>query len=146
MAEGDFDLYAPSSFVPRKEPGKRIEYSQKWADLICELVVDGKSLRTICLADDMPARSTVLKWLNDHGDFADQYARAREAQQDTYAEEIIHIADTAKDANIARLQIDARKWHASKLAPKRYGDKVDVGVDGQIAITVRKLAVDADTD
>jgi len=114
--------------------------------MICELVVDGKSLRTICLADDMPARSTVLKWLNDHVDFADQYARAREAQQDTYAEEIIHIADTAKDANIARLQIDARKWHASKLAPKRYGDKVDVGVDGQIAITVRKLAVDADTD
>lgn len=135
MTDGDFDLYAPSSFVPRKDPGRRVEYSQRWADLICDLVMDGKSLRTICLADDMPSRSTVMKWLANHEDFADQYARAREAQQDTYAEEIIHIADTAKDANLARLQIDARKWHASKLAPKKYGDKLDLNHGGSIALT-----------
>ena len=127
--ESDFELYAPSSFVPRKDPEKRIEYSQKWADLICDLVIDGKSLRTICLADDMPSRSAVMKWLIDHEDFADQYARAREAQQDTYAEEIIHIADTEKDSNKARVMIDARKWHAGKLAPKKYGDKLSLDAD-----------------
>ena len=130
--EGDFELYAPSSFVPRKDPEKRIEYSQKWADLICDLVIDGKSLRTICLADDMPSRSAVMKWLIDHEDFAHQYARAREAQQDTYAEEIIHIADTEKDSNKARVMIDARKWHAGKLAPKKYGDKVEHEHSGRV--------------
>ena len=146
MVDGDFDLYAPSSFVPRKDPGKRVEYSQKWADLICELVIDGKSLRTICLADDMPSRSTVMKWLIEQADFADQYARAREAQQDTYAEEIIHIADTEKDPNRARVMIDARKWHASKLAPKKYGDKVDLAHTGQVELVheIRRTIVRPD--
>lgn len=112
MADGD------------KKGRKWLEFSQPAADLICELIVDGKSLRTICLADDMPSRTTVLKWLNENESFAAQYARAREAQQDTYAEETVFIADTCEDPQKARLQIDARKWHASKLAPKKYGDRV----------------------
>ena len=28
-----------------------------------------------------------------------------------------------------RLQVDARKWAAGKLAPKKYGDKLAVGGD-----------------
>ena len=50
--------------------------------------------------------------------------RAREKQADFYADEIITIADTEPDAAIARVRIDARKWTASKLRPKVYGDRV----------------------
>ncbi|RAU21131.1 hypothetical protein CU669_15140 [Paramagnetospirillum kuznetsovii] len=68
---------------------------------------------------------------NDHEGLASRYAHAREVRADVIAEEIIDIADTAEDANIARLQIDARKWYAGKVRPKVYGDKIqqDVTMD-----------------
>ena len=53
--------------------------------------------------------------------------RAREKQADFCAGEIVTIADTEPDAAIARVRIDARKWVASKLRPKRYGDKLALG-------------------
>jgi hypothetical protein len=99
---------------------------------VCKEIADGKSLRAICAADDMPSVETVRVWLIEDGEFSVQYARAREEQADYYADEIIDIADAAKDANLARLQIDARKWKASKLQPKKYGDKIDLNHSGAI--------------
>jgi hypothetical protein len=102
-------------------------------EAICEAIAEGKSLRTICLADDMPHRSTVLRWLDGDESFAAKYARAREAQGDVMDEMILDeaIGATAETAALARVRIDAFKWRASKLVPKRYGDKLGlVGGDG----------------
>ena len=48
-------------------------------------------------------------------------------------EEILEIADGTPAEKgavaLARLRIDTRKWMMSKLAPKKYGDKLDVEVD-----------------
>jgi hypothetical protein len=74
----------------------------------------------------MPDTETVRKWLREFPDFLANYARAREEQADFYADEMVTIADESKDSNKARLQIDARKWKASKMAPKKYGDKLDI--------------------
>lgn len=120
-------------------------YSDKVADRICEQLVTGMSLRKICLADDMPNASTVFKWLRDNEAFSKQYALAREEQAETLADEIIDIADasdndtkTSKDGQEvpnnewitrSRLRVDARKWVASKLKPKKYGDKQLLGSD-----------------
>lgn len=71
----------------------------------------------------MPHIDTVRGWLGARDGFSAQYARAREEQADGFADEIIEIADTTDDPQKAKLQIDARKWKASKLAPKKYGDK-----------------------
>lgn len=79
----------------------------------------------------MPDRSNVHKWLVEHEWFQDQYAKAKESQADTLADELIYIADTAKDVNLARLRIDTRKWVASKLKPKKYGDKLDMTTNGK---------------
>jgi uncharacterized NAD(P)/FAD-binding protein YdhS len=54
------------------------------------------------------------------------YARARDRQQEVFAAQVILIADTVKDAAIARNMMDARKWHASKVAPKKWGDKIEI--------------------
>jgi hypothetical protein len=110
----------------------------------------------------MPNRATVFRWLADvdRQVFRDQYARAREIQADTLFEEILEIADeTSRDTVIkenrdgssyetpdnewisrSRLRVDARKWMASKLAPKKYGEKLDVGIggiEGAPAVTVK---------
>jgi hypothetical protein len=99
-------------------------------DAICDRIADGISLRTICDADDMPHRATVLRWLDDkqHEAFATKYARAREAQGDVMDEKILSVADacTPETAAADRVKIDAYKWRASKLAPKKYGDKLAV--------------------
>jgi hypothetical protein len=122
-----------------KQKGRQSEYTQEVADLICEKLCDGESLRAICLSDDMPSRSTVFKWLNDNQYFSDQYARAKEEQAEALADDIIAIADqydTAKDTlqpdliQRAKLRIDSRKWVASKLKPKKYGDKVQSEISG----------------
>lgn len=102
-----------------------LEFNEAVADAICERLADGESLRSICRDDEMPAKSTVFKWLGLVPAFADQYARARETQADSLADDIIDIADNkALEPNDKRVRIDARKWLAGKLRPKAYGDKV----------------------
>lgn len=119
--------------------GRPSKFTNKLADQICERLADGESLRRICASDDMPSKSMVFRWLDAHKSFRDQYARAREAQADALADEILDIADessadTYTDENgnertnhevVARskLRVDARKWIASKLKPKVYGDR-----------------------
>lgn len=118
--------------------------------LLSEIASTSKSLRTICKMDDMPSVTTVLKWLRDKPEFAIQYARAKEEQADYLIEEMLDISDdgsndfmtiTKGDAsyeienkevtNRSRLRVDTRKWIASKLKPKKYGDKVDVTSAGE---------------
>src|SRR5215831_16773505 len=59
-------------------------------------------------------------------------ARAREAQADKLFKESLEIADkaTPENVSVARLQIDVRKWHAGKLAPKKYGDHISHDIKG----------------
>jgi hypothetical protein len=88
----------------------------------------------------MPQMSTVMLWLREDREFSQQYARAREAQADYFADEIVEIADAAmrKDARgvqAARLAVDARKWAASKLLPKKYGDRIDAHVSAETELS-----------
>lgn len=128
----------------RRKLGRPTDYTKDMADKICEKISGGLSLRAICAEPGMPARGTVYRWLIENADFQDQYTRAREKQADYFAEEIIEIADGAEAESAAvskaKLQIDARKWAASKIAPKKYGDKQEIDVkssDGSMTPTVR---------
>jgi hypothetical protein len=134
--------------TPAKKLGAPTTFNQKTADLICMGLSEGMSLRQILRADKtgvLPAQSTVYEWLLRHPSFAEQYARAREEQADTNADEILQIADemppeytdekgrTYLDQTYLAWQkqrIEARKWTAMKLKPKKYGDKLALGGDG----------------
>jgi hypothetical protein len=93
-------------------------------EAILDGLIEGKSLRKICEAEDMPNRSTVLRWLDADEDFAAKYARARVMQADHMDDLILEAAEACKPDTAAadRVKIDAYKWRASKLNPKRYGD------------------------
>lgn len=113
--------------------GRPTDYTPELADLICEAIASGGALYKMCQdRDDFPAESTVYLWLQRYPEFSEKYARARERQADRRCDEIVTIADEATDAGLARLRVDARKWQASKLAPKKYGDKLEHG--GTIAL------------
>lgn len=131
------------------------DYSEDVAADICQRLAGGESLTKICGPDDMPHVSTVYRWIGKHETFRDIYARAREDQADTLADEILKIADEdpatvflEKTGQLAidgaaiahqRLRIDARKWVAAKLKPKKYGEKSEVNVEHSGAIEHRGL-------
>lgn len=123
--------------MPRGRPSS---YTDAIAHKICERMSEGESLRKVCSDPKMPSMSMVFRWLanEDNAEFRDQYARAREAQADKYADELVDIADEGKseDANIIRLRMDARKWAASKLAPKKYGERLDLNHGGSVNINI----------
>lgn len=135
--------------------GRPSDYTQEVGDAICERLADGESLRAICADDEMPNRATVFRWLGANEAFRDQYAHAREAQAEALADDIVSIADEevtmvrsdkhnsrdddgggntevvfdATAVNRNRLRVDARKWVAAKLAPKKYGDRTILAGD-----------------
>ena len=107
--------------------GRPSEFSPEVANAICERLIEGESLRRICRDDGMPSASTVCRWLGQNEEFQQQYAHARDAQADTLADEILDIVDDKQaDPQRARLQMDARKWLSGKMAPKRYGEAVQM--------------------
>ncbi len=136
--------------------GRPSLYTDELAAEICGLIAEGNSLRSICRMDEMPEKTTVFRLLAKHEEFRNQYACAREAQADAMAEEILEIADDGSNDTYeieegvsvtnhdviarSRLRVDARKWLASKMAPKKYGDKIaHTGPDGGAIESVTRI-------
>ena len=97
----------------------------------------------------MPGRQTVMDWLTRDPDFFERYTRARMIGLDDMADELLEIADRAAggeegsaarasaDVQQAKLRIDTRKWLLSKLAPQRYGDRIQHEHSGDVVVTTR---------
>ena len=111
----------------------RMAYSTALAERICAEIAKGKALVTICDTEPWaPGASAAFAWLVKHPEFAEMYAHARDVQQEFFSAQVISIADTEKDPAIARNRMDARKWYASKVAPKKWGDKVDISATVEV--------------
>lgn len=85
---------------------------------------------------------TILRWLNASEAFRGQYMRAREAQADYWADQIIDISDLSDDdenVNRSRLRVDTRKWLMARMAPKKYGDKTTAELTGTIVHSLADL-------
>ncbi len=117
------------------------ERDKKFKEVI-EAIESGLSAKAACKELNIPI-STFGDWKRKEGNSA-LYARAREARADVLAEEIIEIADSAPktidseygdkvdtgDIQQKRLMVDARKWAASKMNPKKYGDSQQIKLAG----------------
>jgi len=135
----------------RKKPGaapvgRPTDYSPELVDQICDRIATGEPLVRICREEAMPNVVTVYRWLNKYPEFSNLYAKAKDAAADTLAEEIQDIADsipmetTDKEGNTKfdpayinwmRLRVDARKWVAAKLKPRKYGDRLTHAGDAE---------------
>ena len=138
---------APKMQRPAHRP---VEYTEDIAEEVCWRLAHGESLVSICRDEHLPHCATIYRWLVRFPVFCEMYARAREDQADTNADEILQIADemppeftddkgrTYLDQTFIQWQknrIDARKWTAAKLKPRKYGDRMAVeGVEGGAAI------------
>lgn len=133
----------------------------KWTDKIEEQIlgdiIAGKSIRQMAMeADgDFPSSDTIYRRIASDSGFCERYMRARVLQQDTYAEEIIAIADgvhplfVGREASEKHMAIEARKWKMGKIAPKKYNEKIITeitGKDGAPLIPTRNIDVATLTD
>jgi hypothetical protein len=127
--------------------GRPSTYSNELSDEILSRIACGESMRSITRCENMPCMATVFKWLREKDEFSQQYIKAKLESADAWADDIVDIADnqakeiliiqgavvldhdekpvyvaTNTSINHARLRIDARRWAASKLKPKKYGE------------------------
>jgi hypothetical protein len=132
-----------------RPPGQPTKFTQELADKICfGISTSSRGIRFVCKDLDITVES-VYHWLAKKPEFFQQYAKAREAQSQLLFDEITSIADSTEEGETIRettnvegetttevrrtdmtehrkLRIDARKWHLSKLLPKKYGERLDV--------------------
>lgn len=109
----------------------------------------GLSCFKACKAAGVP-HSTFLSWVDQDRELADRYARAREDLIEHIATETIDIADAPVGSNDngstdsgavqkQRLQVDTRKWLLARLAPKKYGDKLELAGDPQRPLSIERI-------
>ena len=136
----------------KREPTKlTVEVQEE----ILERIASGETLRGICRSDEkFPTPQAVCYLALNDDVFAERYARAREIGIHQMVDEIVEIsddgsndwmernADTGDEAvnhehiSRSRLRVDTRKWLASKVVPKLYGDKVDHNVEGSFTVNI----------
>ena len=117
---------------------------------IFDEMVKGKSVRSILNPKTrdkkkFPSYVTFLEWLNADKELSNQYARAMEWRAEGLLEDTIDIADDGSNDYVfgdvkkpdiehiqrTRLRVEARQFALRKMAPKKYGDKLDVTTDNQ---------------
>lgn len=136
--------------------GRPSSYTEEIAERICAGLACGQSLRTVCKDEDLPCVATVFNWFRTYPQFLEQYTRAKEESADALIEESLDIADdgtndwmernnaegecigwqlNGEHVQRSRLRIETRKWMASKLKPKKYGERVtqDVNINTSLA-------------
>ena len=128
-------------------------YSKEKIDLIfseiLEDIENGLSLRASLKKENRPNSETFYKWIDNNEDKTKRYARATEKRADAIFEEIIEIAEHREEdhtpftgSNVIqrdRLRIDARKWMLAKLNPKKYGEKTQTELSGEVTTNVISL-------
>ena len=127
------------------------KYSEKLEDRMLEEIASGRSVISLCREEGWtPNADTWYRWMYKIDGLSDRYTRAKAISSEYHADQILAIADEADNQTfqVARLQIDARKWVASKLVPNKYGEKSQIdhtsSDDSMKAPTVIKLVSKSD--
>lgn len=93
---------------------------------VLDLMYDGMTYTKACKTA-LITRQEIDKDRNEYPDLDALYIRAMEGLSDSMMDETIPIADNEDiDPQRARNMIDARRVHASKTNPKKYGERLDV--------------------
>jgi hypothetical protein len=135
----------PTTAKKQTAPRSPLERHQA-AQKVFEGMRQGLSALKACKAVNL-SQSTLNRWMNEDSELAEEYARAREDLLEIVAEQIMEISDEpvptlangAVDSGAIqkqKLQVDTRRWLLSKLAPKKWGDKLELSGDKENPLAV----------
>jgi len=122
--------------------GRPTTYTPELAKYVCDMIAthDCGLSKLTQMYEKFPDKSTIYLWMHAHSEFSHQYLEARKSQACVLADSMLDIADNIGtfedkegveriDSGIlgkAKLDYEVRKWHASKMAPKIFGDKQQI--------------------
>jgi hypothetical protein len=124
--------------------GRPCGFTERRGAQICDQLSQGKSLTQICDQPGYPDRGTVRRWIAARPDFRTAYEASRLAWADELFEQIVTLADQAREiaeaadaregnsnAAIAALreEIRAKMWVCARLRPDKYGDRTTLAGD-----------------
>lgn len=132
----------PAESKPKRKMGRPTSYTEEIAEKICILLAEGDSLLEICAAPDIPDYSTVMRWVITRDDFYKIYARAREAQPEAFLDRSLGDLRAAKTKD--EIMAEARRLEAlirlaEKLAPKKYGNRLELAGSVEMKMTDDEL-------
>lgn len=73
-----------------------------------------------------------LRWLDANPSYQTEMSRARTIGHDVMAESLLTIHEDIEDVAKARLASDNKKWLLARVASSKYGDKLEMNVNGSI--------------
>jgi hypothetical protein len=136
---------------PKQAPKQE---SKPTKDEIIQNVLDGMAIGGLscfkaCQAAGVP-NSTFMRWVDADAKLAERYAHAREDLIERMANEVLELADSDvpetgdgkrdwQAIQQRKLQVDSRKWLLSKLAPKKYGDRLELAGDKENPLQVQTI-------
>lgn len=106
-----------------------LKWTKSLIEKLCDEIASGRSIHEICATEKWcPSEPSIYRQMAKDASFRSAINAARAAQQEREVEECIRMADmaTPEDWQVVKLRIWARQWRASKLAPKKYGEKLDL--------------------
>ena len=103
--------------------GGMTRYCAETAEAIFERLCAGEAMVKICEDPDLPVSSCVYRWMRTHDEFREAVEEAREIAADRLAAEGWELAQAATPATarLAEVQLRQLRWHAGKIAPRKYG-------------------------
>jgi hypothetical protein len=116
-----------------------------WLEIV-EQVSSGRSLSSVLRDPGFPTWSNFQVMLAAQDKLREAYEKAVQDRADRLADEILQLSDEPMPEHLEgamasawvqqkRMQVDARKWIASKLKPRTYGDRIDMTVrDERISV------------
>jgi hypothetical protein len=94
---------------------------------ICTTIMGGATVAEACREQGV-SRDTLHRWVAEDPQLGEAYSRARAEQAHSMADQALEIADepaeTSEEVQRNRLRVDTRKWLASKIAPRVYGERI----------------------
>lgn len=130
-----------------------VEYSPEvWAG-ICAEIAAGGALSRVCRDNPKyPAADVAWRWLAARPELRVSYNDAVARRAEALAEEILEISDDGSRDYVpgpdgkmvpdhdhiarSRLRVDSRKWLAARLAPRKYGDRVELAGDAENPVQI----------
>lgn len=130
---------------------------------VCERIAAGEGVSAVFRSPgaDYPDIRTFWRWVHADAELDALYEKATQRRGEKYAEEIVDIVDGAGSPLLledgtpvldregfpvmvvdriavehAKVRADARKWVASRMLPKRYGDRTTIAGDADSPLSI----------
>ena len=116
-----------------------LEWTDEIVARLCAEVSGGRAIIEVAAESWCPSEASIYRHMAADDEFRARIDAARAAQQEHEADACVRMADeaTTDDWQVVKLRIWARQWRASKLAPKRYGERVTHAGDADAPLTVQ---------